>query len=362
MSVWGQADKLKVSFDATKVGIEGLSQIFSDMPIMIDEKQIDNRQSKVEETVYMFANGKSKLRGTRNGSMQKLATWRALAICTGEEPLSSNQSQDGVRSRVLEIFGKPFVDEKTASKMYEFTEQNYGMAGKKFLNLIIDDYAENDYLELKKLYVIVKNKLKAICPKINFAQLSYIGLVTLTDILIGRYFFNTDINSSLEMAKSITENISSKENKDNVDHAYKSICDWILSNRQSFEKFNYVRQKENSNKVMQNIVSNPKGSVSLGVVEDGLYYIWVSKFDAKLQQLGFNSGKIKQGFQDRGYIVTDSKSKYTKKLLYNGNNVEFIALKLSNDDEVDLKLIDKEKVNPFVIKPQVPTMEEIMDR
>lgn len=64
MSVWGLAESLKVSFDATRVGVEGLSKIFADMPILIDEKQIDNNQSKVEEIVYMFANGKSKLRGT----------------------------------------------------------------------------------------------------------------------------------------------------------------------------------------------------------------------------------------------------------------------------------------------------------
>lgn len=358
MSVWGQADKLKVSFDATKTGIEGLSQVFSDMPIMIDEKQIDNRQSKVEETVYMFANGKSKLRGTRTGTMQKLATWRAIAICTGEEPLSSNKSQDGVRSRVLEIFGKPFEDEKIASKMYEFTDKNYGMAGKKFLDLIIEDYSENDYKELNLLYDTVKRKIQEICPKINFAQLSYIGLVTLVDILIGRYFFNTDMNSSFEMAKSITENIYTTESKDNIDNAYKSICDWVLSNRLSFETIKYVRETEDSQIAMQNIISHQKGSTSLGVVDDGLYYIWESKFDAKLQQLNFNPGKIKQGFKDRGYMITDSKNTFTKELLYNGNKVDFIALKLFNDDEVELNLIREDKVEPFVMKPNITIFDD----
>jgi hypothetical protein len=46
--------------------LNGLSKIFADMPILLDEKQIDNNQSKVEEIIYMFANGKSKLRGTQS--------------------------------------------------------------------------------------------------------------------------------------------------------------------------------------------------------------------------------------------------------------------------------------------------------
>lgn len=349
MSVWGEADKLKVSFDATKTGIEGLSKIFSDMPIMIDEKQIDNRQSKVEETVYMFANGKSKLRGNRNGDMQKLSTWRALAICTGEEPLSTSNSQDGVRSRVLEIFGKPFDDEKTASQMYQFTEQNYGLAGREFLKILIRDFSNDDYEKLKKMYEITKIKLKNICPKINFAQLSYIGLVTLVDILIGSYFFDTDVNSSLEMAKSIIDNIYSVESQDNVDNAYKTICDWILSNRLSFEKLDYFKQSEDSKEVIQNIINNKKGNTSLGIVDDGLYYIWVSKFDEVLKQYNFNPGKIKKGFKDRGYIVTDSDNKNTKSLLYNGNIVEFIAVKLSSDVEVDLKSINKNENEIFTM-------------
>lgn len=121
MSVWGKAENLKVSFDATRVGIEGLSKIFSDLPILIDEKMIEDDKSKISEIVYMFANGKAKLRGTQSGGVQKNSKWRALAISTGEEPLSNNKSQDGVRTRVLELYGKPIDDEKIASEMYSFT-------------------------------------------------------------------------------------------------------------------------------------------------------------------------------------------------------------------------------------------------
>ena len=102
-------------------GIEGLSKIFSDLPILIDEKMIEDDKSKISEIVYMFANGKSKLRGTQSGNIQKNSKWRTLAISTGEEPLSSKKSQDGVRTRVLELYGKPIDDEKIASEMYSFT-------------------------------------------------------------------------------------------------------------------------------------------------------------------------------------------------------------------------------------------------
>lgn len=364
MSVWGIAENLKVSFDATRVGIEGLSKIFADMPILIDEKQIDKNQNKTEEIVYMFANGKSKLRGTQNGGVQQNSKWRALAISTGEEPLSTSKSQDGVRTRVLEIYGKPIDDESVASSMYEFTQKNHGIIGKAFIKMLIKNHSQNNYSEIKRLYEEVKEKIKERCPNINYAQLSYITLVTTADVLIGEMFFKTDMESSLKMAEKIIENISKTANKDVIDNAYSFITDWLLSNNAKFD-IRLIQKNRVEDVTADEIYLNQNRTYErLGLYENNVFYVWPSKFEQKLEQLGFNPDKIKQGFKERKYILTKNETSTTIKKEYRGEEREFIAFKLISNTKVDKEKIEKFKeegveVSSFYHK--IPTPDEVIN-
>lgn len=359
MSVWGLAESLKVSFDATKNGVEGLSKIFADTPILIDERQIDRNQNKVEEIIYMFANGKSKLRATQTGGVQQNAKWRAIAISTGEEPLSNNQSQDGVRTRVLEIYGRPIDDEKTASEMYSFTQENYGLAGMIFVKTLIDKYSNNNYEDIINLFNKVKELIKKRCPAVNFAQLSYISLVTVADILIGKLFFKTDMESSLDMAQQIIENINKVGSVDLIDNAYNFIKEWLLSNDAKFDTRSFVKYGSEDT-TLSEVIKQGTGTDRYGLYENDIFYIWPSKFTEKLQQQGFNPDKVKQGFKDRGYIVTDNENTTTVSLLFKGQKRNFIGVKLLKSDTVNIEQIeDLKNKKMYDFNHHTPTPKEI---
>lgn len=360
MSVWGLAESLKVSFDATKNGIEGLSKIFADMPILIDERQIDKNQNKVEEIIYMFANGKSKLRATQTGGVQQNAKWRAIAISTGEEPLSNSQSQDGVRSRVLEIYGRPIDDERTASEMYSFTQENYGLAGPIFVNTLIKNYSHNNYEGVINLFNKVKEIIKERCPNVNFAQLSYISLVTTADILIGQLFFKTDMESSLQMAEKIIENINKLGSVDLIDNAYNFIKEWLLANSAKFDVRNFVKSHSEDTNVTEVITANT-GTDRYGLYEKGIFYIWPSKFNEKVKQQGFNPDKVRQGFKDRGYIITDNENTSTISMIFKGEERDFIGFKLQISDTIDVKQMENlnENNSPTIFYPPVPTPKQL---
>ena len=299
ISAWGIPENLKVNFDATLVGIEGLSKIFVDLPILVDEKMIDKNQKKDEKMVYGLASGKTKLRGTATGSVQATAIWRCITLSTGEEPLSNNKSQDGVRSRIIELYGKPFEDEVEAHKMYKFTQENCGTAGNFYINYIIQKYGKDDYKELKTKLDEIKTKLKGRCPNINYAQLSYIALVTLADILIGGIFYKTTEESSYEMAEKVVENISKAVSKDLVDYAYSFIGDWILSNENRFDKVEFSKSNYYSDEAFEIHSESVNSSVErYGVYKDEIFYIWPTKFESVMESAGFNSEKVKQGFKE----------------------------------------------------------------
>ena len=342
LSVWGKAENLKVNFDATAVGIEGLSKIFVDLPILVDEKMIEKNQQKVEKMIYGLASGKTKLRGTSTGSVQSNAIWRCITLSTGEEPLSNKKSQDGVRSRIIEIYGRPFDDESEASRMYKFTQDNCGVSGKMYINYLIQNYSKDNYEKLRIKLDEIKEKLRVMCSDINFAQLSYISLVTLADILIGKIFYKTTEKSSYEMAEKIVENIYKVVSKDLVDNAFDYVGDWVLANENRFDRVELVRKDSVSEEVLEAHMNSERGyKESFGIYSDDIFYIWPTKFDSVLEEGKFNTEKVKQGFKERGYIECKENG-YTVPIFYSGSYRDFIAVKLKFETTHELEKLKEQ--------------------
>ena len=136
----------------------------------------------------MIASGTGRARGSKAGGLQTLNTWRTVALATpaaccslimvsaifmarshasgailsgsfapGASMASGSglniqlsTTQTGVSTRVLEIYGGPFDDEKSASLMHQQAPQHCGWAGPEFIRRILqtdeqsvrDEYAK----------------------------------------------------------------------------------------------------------------------------------------------------------------------------------------------------------------------------
>src|SRR5690606_40708877 len=74
--------------------------------------------------------GRSKIRGTKSGGLEAAKTWHTIVLTTGEEPLSSDSSPTGVKTRALEWYGEPFEgDEAEARSIYGLAAEHHGHAG-----------------------------------------------------------------------------------------------------------------------------------------------------------------------------------------------------------------------------------------
>lgn len=135
-SIWGCPETLPLTFNSTMTAIERVCTLYNDLPTFIDERQAaGNRQDFINNLVYMVGAGKSRGRGTKTG-LQVQKNWHGLVIATGEEPLCADNSTGGMETRCLELCGKPFPNETVARNVYEWTSQNYGHAGRVFIEAV----------------------------------------------------------------------------------------------------------------------------------------------------------------------------------------------------------------------------------
>lgn len=132
---FGRPDGIMLSMYGTVVGIELSAAKRHDMALILDERQVVARnsgkgQDTVEQIVYMLAGGRGKLRGAKEGGLRDLHRWRTVALVSGEEAISKSDSQAGVHSRTLPLYGRPFASPEDAKKCYEEFSKRYGAFGR----------------------------------------------------------------------------------------------------------------------------------------------------------------------------------------------------------------------------------------
>lgn len=304
LSVWGNPNELKVTFNTTAVGIERLAGFFNDLPLGLDEKQVNKSQSNVEQIIYMLGNGIGKIRGAKTGGIQQMNTWNTVVLATGEETISTSSSTTGIQTRCLEIEGSPFNnDEEKASKVYEIFSNCYGIAGKEFISILLKKYSENDFKMLKDKFNEVKENLKSKTENDISSYISSVSVVTLADIIISKELFNEiSEENSYKMGLEILNNLSKSDDIDIVDKCYDKTKSWLLSNHKSFDKYT---EKFNSS----NIFSRPEDDVignalqSFGLYDNNTYFVLRNVLEDFLTKNGYSYNKMVRDFAIRGYII-----------------------------------------------------------
>lgn len=370
LSAWGDPDRLMVNFNATQVGLERTASFYCDLPLGIDERQLAGKnQESLEKTIYMIASGTGKIRGSKGGGLQAIHQWRTVALATGEEPLSTETSQTGVSTRVLEIYGGPFDDEKQASIMHQEAPMNCGWAGPEFIEELIGI----DEREICDKYEEMSKYVASISQGKSGSHVAGIAAVALADSMIDSWFFSGENrdqeeakcdqneeksdqkiqkrnetlqirNDSWERAKKMAASILQEQmNSDTGDvneNAVQFIVDWVLSNRLYFG---------------EKAIGTCLGTTS----ESGnIVYIFPSTLNQALTKAGYSPRKTLKYMAERG-LITSSERKDHKGKTYQVTKrfdnrlckfVEFFIGQLSEkEDPLD---IDDEDEQPQKTEPK----------
>lgn len=370
LSAWGDPDRLMVNFNATQVGLERTASFYCDLPLGIDERQLAGKnQESLEKTIYMIASGTGKIRGSKGGGLQAIHQWRTVALATGEEPLSTETSQTGVSTRVLEIYGGPFDDEKQASLMHQEAPMNCGWAGPEFIEELIGI----DEREICDKYEEMSKYVASISQGKSGSHVAGIAAVALADSMIDSWFFSGENrdqeeakcdqseeksdqksqkrnetlqirNDSWERAKKMAASILQEQmNSDTGDvneNAVQFIVDWVLSNRLYFG---------------EKAIGTCLGTTS----ESGnIVYIFPSTLNQALTKAGYSPRKTLKYMAERGLITSVERSDHkgkTYQITKRFDNrmcrfVEFFIGKLSEkEDPLD---IDDEDEQPQKAEPK----------
>lgn len=144
-SVWGNPDErgggIVVSWDNTRVYVERAAALTDYLPTFLDDTKRARKSEDVGRTLYDFASGVGRGRGSLQG-IQRTSRSHGVLLSTGEAPATSFTNDGGTRARTLCIWGSPFggCSAETLVAVQRITAgvlDHYGHAGPRLLQYLL---------------------------------------------------------------------------------------------------------------------------------------------------------------------------------------------------------------------------------
>lgn len=302
-SIWGRPDNDMISnLSNTAIANERLCNFYRNMPIFLDELQIAKaRYKSFDEVIYTLTEGKGKERGTVDNGIREQTSWQTIIILNGEEPITSDTSKEGVKNRVIEINDDtPIIEDGNAT--VKFIQDNYGFAGKEFIDLIAD----------RKQLEQVNNKfVKDISELTEYKkQVNAFACIMTADYYCSKLIFNDEPLSLDDIREYI------REDTDEADRYYNYLIDQLNINKNKL-----LKREDNSTQwdiptgeIWGKIEQTSEYSNNRKIIG---YYIYPEIVRRIFAETSTNWNSIKKKLADRGYIETSKEEQSsTKKVRY----------------------------------------------
>jgi len=325
MSVWGDPRILVSKYFSTIVGMERTAGTLKHLPFALDELQtLNQKRLSVNDIVYTLGNGVGKTRGKVGTGIQKIEEWRNCILSTGEQPMSAENSMDGVNTRLMELYACPLnesgigtPDDELGKELHQVAETSYGFAGETYIRWVVSNLSalQNDYstfvsaLDSKN---IQRDNIAVLALADYYSSMAVFGLAK-----------EQAYTEAISLGEVLLKNQEDNTPKDSIEMAWEFICGWSASNKAHF----------------CNKASTYGMSPVFGRAEKDKVYVIAAIMNNVLEEAGFSSRKCIKGFQERNLIktFTDSQGKVRSQTTtkINGASVKAYVMHIEITDDDD---------------------------
>jgi hypothetical protein len=324
-SVWANPDESQYigDFKSTDVALEARADMLNNLPVMLDDTSKKNR--KIEENfeglVYDLCSGKGKSRSNKELGMNRENHWKNCILTNGERPLNSYVTQGGAVNRILEIECGEKVY-KDPQKTVEIVKNNYGFAGKEFVQIIKD-------MGINEIRAIQEEIQKSIFNDEKMQKQSIsLSIVLTADKIATEWLFKDGQYISMDEAENLL--IDRNEVSDN-ERCYQFILGEVAVNAAKFDPVAPTAEK-------------------WGCMDNGYVVIYNNAFDAICKKGGFSKKAFLSWADKKGLLQTQGANQ-TKVKKVNGTAIRCVFLRLDDDLEIDkdgfMSLKDGAEETPF---------------
>ena len=322
-SIFGNPELEKgtiVSMNSPKNAIIGFASKSNCHTICFDEAASCDRKF-FREILYQIAIGSDKKRENPDGSLKEQKTFNSCVICTSEFSIIDSSAPNGLRTRIFELNFPLTNNAENSDNIKKCIFQNYGYAGLKFAEFIVNYKIEtiiDDYNHSMKILKKNHNDSDLHEGELTDRILSKLAVILLTSHYINECFsWDFNINNHIKQLLSIEQSVVSEA--DISEKALECVLQFVTRNNNRFFHENkydstHAYNGESIYGVISSLPSTPsykKLTILRSVVEE------------ILSKNGFENFKIiYEGWKNNGHLIAGKDRPYKRLKLQKGLPVQ----------------------------------------
>lgn len=301
LSVWGRPEDIMANFNTTAVGIEQLCGFYNDLPVGLDEQQVAGRkQDFIDKLVYALSMGKGKTRGSKGGGIREYQSWKNIILTTGEDPISADNSTAGVKTRTLEVYGRPIPDELKAQAVHRGINGAYGLAGPAYIQALLAMTKENPKAIMDDFERMVATLLEGFPDNLT-SHLSSVAAACLGDYYASRYIFGLEEldawDEALLLAETMFPQLVKQAEVDDATRAYDYLMEWTDAHESTFS--------DRPQQVWSGFIGDRVANAPFDV--KGYTFYFPTVFEEVLRAGNFNPARLLKDWAQSGLVLTEQR-------------------------------------------------------
>jgi hypothetical protein len=314
-SIWADPSEGRYITDsyATQNAFEVRLDILNNLPLLMDDlsKVRDKLNDGFTDLIYLFCSGKGKERSNIDLGLNKSKTWSNTILSNMERPLANETMRGGAVNRIVDVEMAGGNIFENGNGVVEVLKDNYGFAGKKFVDLLKDLPVEVVTKIRRDFEQKIKDEAQAQGSTKEEKQILPLSLILTADKIATEYIFEDGIYLDLP---TMVRQLKDVEDVSEGKRAYETILDYSAMYRSKFSDAEFVPE-------------------SWGFVKDGYINIIPAAMRRIAQEQNF-SVKAFCAWAKENKVLRTNNSKSQSVMRINGSVQRFYSIKQELVEEV----------------------------
>lgn len=308
---------------STVTALELRLDFLNNLPMLIDDMaQLKDKYSgDFSELVYMLCSGKGKDRANVNMGLNKSTTWRNVVLTNGEHSLVTETMQGGAVNRIIDVGMDDGYLFDNGNQVVETIKQNYGFAGRMFIDAIEQIGIERIKEIQKDFLQKINARAEELCVEKEEKQSLPMSILLTADKIATDYIFEDGIYLDFNICVDLLKN---KGEVSENERAYEFILSEVAINMNKFKPDPFTGEY--------------KGEI-WGAIE-GEYLIVMNNAFNKICERGNFSSKSFLAWASKQNLIDGQSGKNTKTKRINGSVSRCVFLKLPSEAKAEASQIE----------------------
>ncbi len=261
-SLYGDPDKIKLSWSATAVGVKNEAAARNDGLITLDEIGQAKDAKNLEAIAYDLFNETGKLQGKKEGGNKDINRWKVTAISTGEKDLETQLALQGVKvhaGQLVRLINIPLEEAKNlhyftnnkshADHLNESVKEYYGTAGREWIAFLAKnaELAKESYKIIRKKWADLADNMSGQVQRVATDRFAVLE----TALHLASHITQWSIEESQQVILKNFLNWKEEygENSREETKLIANLMDWITMNEGAFVEYPTDQNAKTPNKV-----------------------------------------------------------------------------------------------------------------